>query len=77
MDDDFEKTAYTKKIGSKDTIYINPETGEEVVISLGDKPPSNFIKKGGKRLLTKRHKLVKKGFRKLKIIRTIRRKQRK
>ena len=77
MDDDFEKTAYTKKIGSKDSIYINPETGEEVVISLGQKAPSNFIKKGGKRLLSKRHKLVKKRFRKRNVVRTVRRKQRK
>ena len=29
MDDDFDKTAYTKKIGSKDVIYVNPETGED------------------------------------------------
>jgi hypothetical protein len=76
MDDDFEKTAYTKKIGSKDVIYVNPETGEEMVISLGQKPPSNFIVKAGKRLLSKRHKTGKKRLRRS-VVRTIRRKQRK
>jgi hypothetical protein len=77
MDDDFDKTAYTKKIGSKDVIYVNPETGEEIVINIGQKPPSNFIAKAGKRLLSKRHKSIKKRARKLNVIRTVRRKQRK
>jgi len=78
MDDDFDKTAYTKKIGSKDVIYVNPETGEEIVISLGQKPPSNFMVKAGKRrLLSKRHKSIKKRTRKLNVVRTVRRKQRK
>ena len=74
-DDDFDKTAYTRKIGTTNLVYVNPETGEEIIVGIGDDIPSGFFKKAGKRSLLKRHKSRKKRLGRLR--RSVSRKHRK
>jgi len=73
---EFDKTAYTSKVGGpKNPVYYNPETGEEIVVGIGDSVPSGFFKKAGKRRLAlKRRKVTKKRLRRF--LRSVSRKHR-